>query len=146
MLDIQIKDEVTGRLKRLETSIKTDLRKTLQVSLSSALTRMISRIQSRGVGSDGAGLKAYSPAYAKKKASRGRNTSTVDMTFSGDMLRNLDVSVTSNLQETVGEIKFRSSREAAKARGNLEHRPNWFGLTENEFDQIVNEIENGLDI
>lgn len=64
-----------------------------------------------GLDADGKPFKAYSADYAKVRAARGLNTSTVDLAVTGHMIGSMTVTGRSG----EAEIAFMASREAKKA-------------------------------
>jgi hypothetical protein len=81
--------------------------------------------------------------YKKLRDIWGRNTNTVDLTFTGAMLRSLNATVQSSGGESwVVEITV-SPDQMAKAAGTNSQRE-WMALTDEEADKIAVIIESGV--
>lgn len=84
----------------------------------SALIRL--RINTRGEDANGNRYAPYSPAYAKKRAKAGRQTSRVDFLFTGELQRaTRPYLVSSSDTATVVEITARGADNQRKAAGAL---------------------------
>jgi phage gpG-like protein len=121
---------VTDRIDAIE--------KAFEPILQDETTRMVQRIQS-GKDVDGNPFTPYTPEYEKFKSAKGRKTSPVDLTFTGNMLNAITSKVEKFADKIVGTIFFNSAREAAKARGNQDKRP-FFGLSEEQVQRITEKL------
>jgi hypothetical protein len=86
-----------------------------------------------GKGYDGAAMKQYTPEYKKWKVSKGRK-GNVDLTFTGKMLKAMQVSVLELKDKLLGRIYFLAG-ERDKARYNLAIRK-FFGLSKKNIQQL----------
>lgn len=120
--------------------------KALGQALNDARAQIITRTKG-GRGSQGA-FKGYSEQYLKFKTSKGRN-STVDLTFTGKMLKAIQVRVEKVSTGLLGRIFFASTQEAIKARvhhlgeGKMPER-RFFELTEQQLKEITRKIRDAL--
>lgn len=101
-------------------------------AMSDAKQMMLEDIAS-GRGYDGSTMPAYTPEYKKFKTGKGRS-GRVDLTFTGKMLKAMQVSVLEMKDKLLGRIFFLAG-ERDKARGNLEKRK-FFGLSEKNQKQL----------
>jgi hypothetical protein len=107
-------------------------------ALSDEATQIVLRTR-RGVDADGSPFAPYTEAYAKRRSDKGRRTSPVDLTFTGNMLNAITVKVVRTLETIVGTIFFNSTTEALKARGNQEKR-RFFGLSEEQVKRLTDKL------
>jgi hypothetical protein len=137
---------------------------TLETALYQALVDEEAEIQIRtrsGQGPDGESFPEYSKAYAKFRDKRGRNTSPVDLTFTGNMLQSSQVgggmqtAVNRDGVEIVGEMFFndttapdpRSGKQVSardKAGWNDATRP-FFSLNETQVNRIVEKLDKAIE-
>src|ERR1700752_5174468 len=110
------------------------MRERLGPALADEAARIVVRTQ-RGQDVDGNSFAPYSKQYAKHRARKGRNTTPVDLTFTGNMLSAISTEGAEEGGATVGKLSFNSAREAVKARGNQEKRP-FFGLSDEQVERI----------
>lgn len=113
----------------------------LEQAISDEATRIVMRTR-KGLDVDGASFIPYTPKYAEYKKNKGRKTSPVDLTFSGNMLASIQTKVEKTLQGATGTIFFGSALEAAKARGNQERRK-FFGLSDEQVARIKKKLTEG---
>lgn len=113
-----------------EITVKNKVK--LGQALSDAKADMLIDIAS-GVGYDGKAMLKYSEGYKKYKISKGR-TGRVDLTFTGKMLKSIQVSVIEGANILRGKIYFLAG-ERDKARWNLGLRK-FFGLSEKSILKI----------
>lgn len=136
----------------------------LEAALYQALVDEEAEIQIRtrsGQGPDGESFPPYSKGYAKFREKRGRNTSPVDLTFSGHMLNSsqvgggLSATVNRDGVEIVGELFFndttaqdpRSGKQVSardKAKWNDATRP-FFALSDEQVDRIVEKLDKAIE-
>lgn len=74
--------------------------------------RIIDRTK-RGIGVDGKKLKGYSKSYKEKRARAGKQTAHADLTWSGDMLKNITPGVNVEKGEVVLFFPDQAQREKA---------------------------------
>ena len=86
-----------------------------------------------GIGYDGAKMPEYSPEYKAYKQRKDRQ-GNVDLTFTGNMLKAMQVSVLEFQDKLIGRLYFLAG-ERDKAKGNLEKRK-FFGLSEKNRQQL----------
>jgi hypothetical protein len=144
--------------------VTDDILATLETALYRALVDEEAEIQIRtrsGQGPDGEPFPDYSKGYAKFREKRGRNTSPVDLTFTGNMLNSSEVG--GGLQTTVnrdgvqitGEMFFndttapdpRSGKQVSardKAGWNDATRP-FFSLNETQVNRIVEKLDKAIE-
>lgn len=121
-------------------------REAMNVELQRALLDESTRIQiTTRAGRDvqGRGFKAYTPAYAKRKADSGRQVITPDLTYSGAMLNAMTSVVERVGNALVGRIFFSDIRQALKARGNQAHRQ-FFGFSREARARIIDRLKRAL--
>jgi hypothetical protein len=125
-------------------------REALGQALAVERTRLVSNA-SAGVGFDGANLSPYSDKYAKKRADSGRSAS-VDLTLTGQMLRDVQYDVKQDGNGFIGRIFIAAGQSISpfgkqsvssidKARWTNELRP-WFGLSQQATEQLIKTIRN----
>lgn len=86
-----------------------------------------------GVDSSGRPFKAYTKAYAARKAEAGMNTKPVDLTFTGQMLNSMDGIFVSKGK---GAVVFSRVGEALKAIGNNARRKFFDVKLEKELSEL----------
>lgn len=91
-----------------------------------------------GQGAEG-DLTAYSPSYAKYKASKGRRVDKVDLRLTGQMLKAMQTAVVDNGEKLIGRIYF-LAQEAKKAFWNQQLRPNFFKLSSEQIQTIKRKL------
>lgn len=111
-----------------------DVDKVLRQSLLDSLVLVKSRIQQQGENSQESNIGTYSKGWAKFRQSKGRQTSIVDLTFSGDLMRNFTIIPDGNNALGIG---FTSDTEAKKASDNeTRFKAKIFDLSSDEQDFI----------
>lgn len=118
-----------------------------------AVAIILNRNQQQGKNSDGSKRKskskqttgAYSKGYAKQRRKKGRQVDIVDLTNSGDMLRNFNVVSANSKSANVG---FLNQRASQIAEYNEAYYGEMFHLTQSEeknvVDGAIQEIMNKL--
>jgi len=124
--------------------------KELMIATNKALQDTIVEIISRTMGGrdvKGSGFKRYSEEYKKFKRQRGRNTSKVDLTFTGQMLGSIshETKVQRGGAMILGRIFFSNAAAAKKAKKNLRLR-NFFGVSEKEKKRFVDFIRKSINV
>lgn len=101
------------------------------------------RVQQQGNKANGTKIQSfYSTSYGKKRASKGLQTSFVDLTFTGDMMVDF-----LPMQDSSGNwgAGFISERNAQKARWNEERFGTIFELSNDELVVIESAIQENVD-
>ncbi|MES2731724.1 MAG: hypothetical protein V4714_08250 [Bacteroidota bacterium] len=115
-----------------------DVDKVLRGALFDSLALIKGRIQQDGQNSGGGNIGTYSKKWAKFRSSIGRQTGHIDLTLSGDMMRNF--SIIPDGSDALG-LGFTSDLESDKASGNEERYGGAiFELTSEEEAFIEGEI------
>ena len=92
-----------------------DVDKVLRTALLDGLVLVKDRVQQRGATADNSSIGTYSKSWAKFRKSTGRQTSKIDLTNTGDMMRNF--TIIPDGSDALG-LGFTSDLEAKKAEGN----------------------------
>lgn len=111
-----------------------DLRRLLPKPLAAAAVTAVSIIQRRtagGIDANGAPFRPYTPAYAEKKRETGRDSGRVDLTLTGQTLRNLKVKSRTN----AGAPALLSREVLIGIEG--QHRDTKFVRNEKAFDIVI---------
>jgi hypothetical protein len=124
---------VMAALKKVQPSPQL-IKKALGRAASGHVKDMEKRVDS-GVGLNGR-FKPYHPKYAEYRASKGRRTDIVNLQFTGEMLGNVGVKLSSS-KAVVG---FSSQKFSDRALSNQRKRP-WFGANDNEEKQILSRFK-----
>ena len=125
---------VMAALKKAQPSPKTTER-ALGRAASGHILDMLKRVDG-GAGLNGR-FKPYHPKYAEYRAKKGRGTSTVNLQFFGEMLKDVTVKTTTPKKAVIG---FVQEKERKKAMGTHKQRP-WFGVNNHEEKQIVSRFK-----
>ncbi len=116
----------------------TDVNKVLRVALLDSLALIKGRIQQDGQNAGGGSIGTYSKKWAKFRSSIGRQTAHIDLTLSGDLMRNF--TIIPDGTDALG-LGFTSDLESKKAIGNEEHYGGAiFEPSDEEQDFIESEI------
>lgn len=110
--------------------------------LADEAARIVLRTES-GQDVNGSPFVDYTPAYARRKAKKGRQVAHPDLTDTGAMLGSIQTRVEPTTNGYRGTIFFGSAREAAKASGNMKTR-RFFGLSEEQVTRIKDRLNRGL--
>ncbi|TAL08407.1 MAG: hypothetical protein EPO02_13060 [Nitrospirae bacterium] len=98
----------------------------------------------RGVDADGAPFAPYAESYAKKRAKSGRQTSVVDLLWSGRMLQAVRVVTRAALGEVAlvvyGDEAVRAGAHNDSVPGRLPRR-GWFAANDSDVDRIARLLE-----
>lgn len=132
--------EVTNTIKLPD--IQKNVEQEFSALLEEAITEIRIRTQS-GRDKDGKQFKPYSEAYKKKRFKKGRNTRP-DLLWSGAMLTAINQSVDKRNGTIEGTIFFNSSREALKAKGNIENGREFFGFSREQITRITKKLSSVL--
>lgn len=122
-------------------SVQDNLKTNLERGMAQAATQIVTRT-SKGFDVTGKEFQRYTKRYEKFKTDKGRNARP-DLTFTGRMLAAIQTRVEKVGSSLIGRIFFSSSREAVKASGNQKRR-NFFGLSEEQKQKIVQELRRGI--
>lgn len=107
--------------------------------ISDEVTQMKIRIsQGRDVKNES--FKRYSPKYKDFREAKGRQTSPVDLTFTGKMLASITHNIQPKGDTTEATVFFGSAAEALKAKGNIENGRNFFGFTQEQLVRIQDKL------
>jgi phage gpG-like protein len=104
--------EQVARIKENVKPTADDVRYVAERFKARIITRTL-----RGVDADQQQFKPYSDAYAKRKAKSGRNSSQVDLTWSGRMLQGLMMHSITDRYFTIGVYGEEAARAAAHNAG-----------------------------
>ena len=91
----------------------------------------------KGKNEDGGSFKRYSPAYKKYKTKKGRPSSPVNLTFTGDMLKSSRVH---KIMDGV-EIYFPDNAERNKGKWNEDKGRPFFGIDKKQENYIIKEVD-----
>lgn len=136
-MGIEIKSNFNPKqvAQRILENAETKLGRALEES-----AREIVQRTSGGKDVSGGSFAPYSPKYAAYKQKRGRRTS-VDLTFTGAMLRSIQTKIQRLSDGLLGTIYFVSPGEATKARANMERRK-FFGLSQQQIAALKDKLRN----
>lgn len=107
-----------------------------------SIALITNRIQNKGKNSSNGQIGEYSPKYAEYRAKNGRQTTFVDLTFTGEMVNGLVLDKTSESEYVVG---FASKAAGDKADWNEARFGEVFALTKEEIELVGRAVENNLD-
>lgn len=94
----------------------------------------------QGIGLN-ASFLGYSESWAKVRQENNKQTSFVDLTFTGDMFGSLNTKVTSVGENvTVATVAFNGALNNIKASANNKSRP-FFGFTNEQVQIILNKLK-----
>jgi hypothetical protein len=99
------------------------------------------RIQNVGARTNGNPIGNYSPGYSKYRRKHGRQTSHIDITFTGETIDSLDFEKTSSNEYSIG---FSNKSAADKAEWNEARFGDLFSLSEGEINLVGMGIENNV--
>lgn len=143
MADFRVRVEGTLFSSRLPEQLRAQTKKAAYQMANDAVAIMRIRTQA-GQSADGNAFAPYSPAYARYRAKKGRGTNP-DLTFTGEMLRAMDVLEVADTGDKVrATIGFTSALANNKAAYNSDLRP-FLGLTpadEQRLSDLFNEYVN----
>ena len=108
--------------------------------LPDQIATMKRRIQA-GLDVNNTAFTEYSEQYEKAKRAAGRNTATVDMTYSGRMLAAITWSAQRSGWKYIGRIFLNSAAQLAKAKGNTERGREWFGFTARQWQVFMERLQ-----
>lgn len=129
-----------SELKAVQLRIRRD--HIIRTACLDSIALVTNRIQNRGENSNGGNIGEYSPKYADYRSKNGRQTSFVDLTFTGEMVNGIALDKTSENEYVVGFI----SKEAGdKAEWNEARFGEVFSLTNQEIELVGQAIESNLD-
>lgn len=104
---------------------KSDLRaraeKAVATQMEQAARQIVERTQS-GTDADGNPFRRYSKSYAAMKAATGRDSGTVDLTYTGRMLKAVHTKIQKSMNFIEGVI-YVTPGQAEKARKHMEGDP-----------------------
>jgi hypothetical protein len=134
----EVYDSLLGKIKILR---ETD--KVVRIASLDALVQIVDRVQQKGEKSDGSkiGGGKYSTGYAAKRKKAGRQTSIIDLTFSGDMFDNFTVSPSGRNEYEVG---FRNKESADKSEWMEARFGEIFSLSPSEEELNLKAIQDGV--
>lgn len=125
---------------KLGASIQENIGREFATIMSDEVTAMKLRTTS-GYDYKGKAFKKYAPSTIKIRKAAGRNTTFVDLTFTGKMLQSLtyNINIVGNVLK--GIIFFQSPSESEKARFNLELGRDFFGISSQRLTKIKQRIQ-----
>lgn len=127
-------------------AIKDDLQRSMVKAFSDQIqleaTEIIRRTQS-GVDADGQAFDEYTPEYRRFKVDKRGRSGTVDLTFSGAMLDDIQTSIEVIPEGYLGKIFFASVEQAAKALGNMAKRK-FFALSDEQIGRIETAVNQAI--
>ena len=100
------------------------------------LVNITERVQQQGHDARDKPFPDYSPAYLRKRRKEGL-TDFVNLTFTGDMLKNLNVLETTPRKFVIG---FTSDREHKKAQNVTRLKGKWLGMTDEEEKNLAQDF------
>ena len=125
----------TEQLELFRRELDDKIKGALTAIASDAIVDMRRRVQ-KGKGLDDKPMKAYSPGYAKFRASKGRKTKPRDLTFTGTMLGAIHVSdVEKRGEKWVAVVGLADARSKQIALYNQRLTP-WFGWSKSNEKEI----------
>lgn len=137
--DVKIKTntiDVSNYIKRIAKTIPKDIKKGLAQASTFGVQQILDKTQ-KGQMPDGGRFRPYARSTIKARKEAGRQTSFVDLNFSGRMLGSLTFKVTGSK----GTLFFRRGEEAEKAffhdkgLGKMPQRP-FFAIGRRDEDKI----------
>lgn len=99
------------------------------------------RIQNKGLRTNESPIGIYSAGYAKQRAKKGRQTSYIDLTLTGDMIDSLTFDKATYNEYVVG---FGTKSSSDKADWNEERYGSLFALGQSEIGLVQTGIENNV--
>jgi hypothetical protein len=129
-----------------------------------AIKREIQLRTQKGQGADGESFGSYSPAYAKYRQGKGRNTSPVSLEFTGQMFKAMQVAIKADASGIEGKIYFTPGRQGRAtsgkrkgklgggrvptnteiARGHMNYGRNFFALSREQAQFLTDEISKAI--
>lgn len=135
--------DVSGALKKIEEKQKV-LRDGVRIALETAMTdardEIIERTQ-KSIDSSGKPFVAYTEQYKKFRTKKNRKL-TPDLTFTGTMLRSIQVKVVKKGSSFIGTLFFPASQHG-KVRGNQKIR-RFFDLSKKQFESIKQRVRGAI--
>lgn len=122
-------------LKKLNELAREKRKRVLEREMLFALTQ-IRADTTAGRDVDGRTFEPYSPEYADFRKKKGRQSFPPDLTFTGNMLKSIFMTVTVFPTQIIGRLFFPSDTEASKARANNKRRE-FFALSLDRVQKIV---------
>lgn len=141
-LETNMEQVVAGLINRLDVLRGTD--QVLREAALNAAALVTNRVQQRGELADGGkiGGGSYSPGYRQYRARKGRQTSFVDLTQTGQMMDSFTVAGDGAGAYVVG---FATTQQALKAAKNEAYYGRIFILSPGESQQVLTIIRKRLD-
>jgi len=131
--------------------INNELPKINEICAVTALSILKQRIIDDGIGANGASLGSYSPSYVETRKKNNKQTNHVDLKFTGDMWRDIDV-ISSELKGdtavTVVTAKNAINRGKLKTEdimfNNAERYGDFMALSPEEEEQVASVFDKEL--
>ncbi len=157
-----LKATINLKLGEAFQSQRQKIDKELGKQLEAHITLIAQRV-GRGNNFAGSAMGSYKQGrWRKIREAKGRQTSRVDLNFSGNMLKAMTSEVRRAGQKTLGTIEFRDTitrysgrqinlvsgkgrtvRDRIKAQGN-QRRFNFFGIDRKQIDHILNKLQQSI--
>jgi hypothetical protein len=115
--------------------------KIARIACLNSVALISQRVQNQGLDSNEKSIGTYSKSWAQQRLKEGRQVQFIDLTYSGEMMDSFTFSPLGK-DYVVG---FSSDKEGQKADWNEERFGVIFQLSNEELNDINNEIQNGLD-
>ena len=114
--------------------------KIARIACLNSVALISQRVQNQGLDSNGKSIGTYSKSWAQQRVKKGRQIKIIDLTYSGEMMDSFTFSPLGK-DYVVG---FNSDEQGLKADANEERFGIIFQLSNEELNDINNEIQNGL--
>lgn len=126
---------------RLQESLKSAIAAEMEKVAIDNKEEVITRT-TRGQDAGGNSFQPYSKPYARFKSRKTKsNALKVNLTLTGRMLQSLQTGVQQRGTKIVARIFPASNKEAAKIRGNMQHR-NFFAISKQQYQDFRDRINN----
>lgn len=135
MMIIQRQNDIKETLKNIVSD------RVFRTACLDTIALITERIQNKGQNSKGSSIGTYSKSGAKFRSKSGRQTSKIDLTFTGQMINSLDFERTGEIEYSIG---FADKIAADKAEWNEARFGEVFALTDQEVKLIGESLENNI--